>query len=326
MENERESIIIGYLQGRLHGKEQDDFYAWLDEDPAHKRLFFEVKAVYDACRPLLLAEETERSWQRLLKKRARRGAPFRVTLFRISAYAAVALLAAAITSLLFLYGGDEKTPHVTSYVGGDGLEADMVVLPDGSRVRLGSQTTFSYDDRYGAADRVVHLVGEAYFEVAKQADKPFIVRTKEQDIEALGTKFNVSAYPTDSLLTTTLLEGSVRLTSATLGNPVLLSPDEQLVYNRNTHATTLHKVDAGQFVSWTTGYYYFPEQSLSAILYRLGHIYGFTFTVRSEALAGRHFTGTFYRGQSMKDILDIIRLSIPIRYRIDDRRIEIDTI
>jgi len=93
-----------------------------------------------------------------------------------------------------------------AYVGGDGLEADVVVLPDGTRVSLGTRTSFSYDSRYGKSERIVQLEGEAYFEVAKDKDKPFIVKTKEQSIEALGTKFNVSAYPTDSLLTTTLLE------------------------------------------------------------------------------------------------------------------------
>ena len=74
----------------------------------------------------------------------------------------------------------------------------------------------------------MQLEGEAYFEVAKDKDKPFIVKTKEQSIEALGTKFNVSAYPTDSLLTTTLLEGSVLLTTQNLLHPMVLKPNEHL--------------------------------------------------------------------------------------------------
>ena len=81
------------------------------------------------------------------------------------------------------------------------------------------------------------------------------------------------------------------------------------------------RVDAAQYASWTTGYYYFPEQSLEAILYRLSHVYGVRFTVQSEALNRRMFTGTFYRGQSMKEIMEIIRLAIPIRYEIDDHHV-----
>lgn len=172
----------------------------------------------------------------------------------------------------------------------------------------------------------MQLEGEAYFEVAKDKDKPFIVKTKEQSIEALGTKFNVSAYPTDSLLTTTLLEGSVLLTTQNLLHPTVLKPNEQFVYNKRTRSALLQQVDANRFVSWTTGYYYFPEQSLEAILYRLSHVYGVQFTVKSEALNRRTFTGTFYRGQSIKDIMEIIHLSIPIRYKIDDHHVTISEI
>lgn len=198
---------------------------------------------------------------------------------------------------MFIFSSREYDDRITSYVGGDGLEADVVVLPDGTRVSLGTRTSFSYDSRYGKSERIVQLEGEAYFEVAKDKDKPFIVKTKEQSIEALGTKFNVSAYPTDSLLTTTLLEGSVLLTTQNLLHPMVLKPNEQFVYNKRTRSALLQQVDANRFVSWTTGYYYFPEQSLEAILYRLSHVYGVQFTVKSEALKRRTFTGTFYRGR-----------------------------
>lgn len=241
-------------------------------------------------------------------------------------YAAAAMFAAAITSTVFIFSSREYDDRITSYVGGDGLEADVVVLPDGTRVSLGTRTSFSYDSRYGKSERIVQLEGGAYFEVAKDKDKPFIVKTKEQSIEALGTKFNVSAYPTDSLLTTTLLEGSVLLTTQNLLHPTVLKPNEQFVYNKRTRSALLQQVDANRFVSWTTGYYYFPEQSLEAILYRLSHVYGVQFTVKSEALNRRTFTGTFYRGQSIKDIMEIIHLSIPVRYKIDDHHVTISEI
>ena len=314
------------MQGRLQGRSLDDFYAWVNESADNKKLFFETKALYEACAPSRDVSEIHDSWLRLLHKRKSRQRKRFTLLTRISTYAAVAIFAAAITSTVFLTVRPEREAKVTRYFGGDGLGADVVELPDGTQVSLGSRTIFSYDDRYGEADRIVYLEGEAYFEVAKQQDAPFIVKTKEQDIEALGTKFNVMAYPTDSLLTTTLLDGSVLLTMKALPYQTVLKPDEQFVYNRNTRSTSLHHVDASQFVAWTTGYYYFPEQSLEAILYRLSHVYGVTFTVRSDALNHRYFSGTFYRGQSLKDIMEIIHLSIPIRYEIDDHHVTIDEI
>lgn len=269
MENEHSELIIGYLQGRLQGRSLDDFYAWVNESADNKKLFFETKALYEACAPSRGASEIHDSWLRLLDKRKSRQRKRYSLLTRISTYAAAAMFAAAITSTVFIFSSREYDDRITSYVGGDGLEADVVVLPDGTRVSLGTRTSFSYDSRYGKSERIVQLEGEAYFEVAKDKDKPFIVKTKEQSIEALGTKFNVSAYPTDSLLTTALLEGSVLLTTQNLLHPTVLKPNEQFVYNKRTRSALLQQVDANRFVSWTTGYYYFPEQSLEAILYRL---------------------------------------------------------
>lgn len=326
MENEQTELIIGYLQGRLNGRELDGFYAWVNESAENKKLFFETKALYDACATSHDSVNMQESWLRLLDKRELRQHKKHSIWYRISTYAAVAILATAITSTIFLLVESDRKNQITRYVGGDGLGADVVVLPDGTRVCLGSHTTFTYDGHYGKSKRIVHLEGEAYFEVAKQKDKPFIVKTKEQDIEALGTKFNVTAYPSDSLLTTTLLNGSVLLTTQSLERPTILKPDEQFVFNRNSHSSVLRKVDASQFIAWTSGYYYFPQQSLEAILYRLSHVYGATFTVNSDALNQRTFTGTFYRGQSVKDIMEIIHLSIPIRYEIVDQHVTISEI
>ncbi len=326
MENEHSDLIIGYLQGRLQGRSLDDFYVWVNENAENKRLFFETKALYEASLPFHKASEIHDSWLRLLDKRKSRQRKRFSLLIRISTYAAVANIATAITSIAFVFSSREYGTQITSYVGGNGIEADVIVLPDGTRVSLGTQTSFSYDSRYGKSERVVQQEGEAYFEVTKEKNKPFIVKTKEQSIEALGTKFNVSAYPTDSLLTTTLLEGSVLLTTQNLLHPTILKPNEQFIYNKKTQLTILQQVDANQFVSWTTGYYFFPEQSLEAILYRLSHVYGVQFTIESETLSRRTFTGTFYRGQSIKDIMEIIHLSIPIRYKIDDHHVTISEI
>ena len=326
MENEHTRLIISYLQGNLSKEETDLFYNWMNESASNKKLFFEIKAMYDAGRSLGKPLDVGESWQRLLNKKEKTQSLRFNLWYKIASYAAVALIAVAVSSVFFLSYNKTDGGLYSKYIGGDGLEADVVELPDGTQVSLGSKTTFHYDKDFGKDKRIVYLEGEAYFEVAKQKDKPFIVKTAEQDIEALGTKFNVTAYPSDSLLTTTLLEGSVRLTTENKSQHVILKSNQQLVYNRNSHISNIFDVEAKQYTSWTTGYYYFPEQSLKAILYRLSHVYGVQFTVNSERLNRRTFTGTFYRGQSIKDIMEIIHLSIPIRYKIDEHHVTISEI
>lgn len=326
MKEDVSELIIGYLQGRLNKQEVSKFYTWVNEEAENKRLFFETKAVYDACIASVREEDMKESWMRLLRKKEGTLMYKRFFRYHIGSYAAVALVAVALTSAYFILFAKEDGEQLTRYIGGDGLEADVVELPDGTHVSLGSKTTFHHDANYGKKDRIIYLEGEAFFEVAKEKDKPFIVKTKEQDIEALGTKFNVTAYPHDSLLTTTLLQGSVLLTTAEIERKDILSPDEQLIYNRKTHSSVVQKVDAEQYISWTTGYYYFPEQSMEAILYRLSHVYGVQFEIASKELNNRVFSGTFYRGQSIKNIMEIISLSVPIKYKIDDRHVTITEI
>lgn len=323
MENEHTRLIISYLQGNLSKEETDLFYNWVNESTSNKKLFFEIKAMYDAGSSLDKSLDAGESWQRLLDKREKTRS-FRFNLwYKIASYAAVALIAVAVSSVFFLSHNKADDGLYSKYIGGDGLEADVVELPDGTYVSLGSKTTFHYDKDFGKEKRVVYLEGEAYFDVAKQKDKPFIVKTAEQDIEALGTKFNVMAYPTDSLVITTLLEGSVRLMTLGGGRETILRPDQQFIYNRNRKTASLNYVDARQYTSWTTGYYYFSEQTLDAILDRLSHVYGAEFTVLSKSLNKRTFTGTFYRGESIKDIMEVINLSVPIKYKIDKRHVTI---
>lgn len=323
MENEHTRLIISYLQGNLSKEETDLFYNWMNESASNKKLFFEIKAMYDAGRSLGKPLDVGESWQRLLNKKEKTQSLRFNLWYKIASYAAVALIAVAVSSVFFLSYNKTDGGLYSKYIGGDGLEADVVELPDGTQVSLGSKTTFHYDKDFGKNKRIVYLEGEAYFEVAKQKDKPFIVKTAEQDIEALGTKFNVMAYPTDSLVITTLLEGSVRLMTLGGGRETILRPDQQFIYNRNRKTASLNYVDARQYTSWTTGYYYFSEQTLDAILDRLSHVYGAEFTVLSKSLNKRTFTGTFYRGESIKDIMEVINLSVPIKYKIDKRHVTI---
>nr|WP_129731313.1 FecR domain-containing protein [Parabacteroides goldsteinii] len=323
MENKHTELIIGYLQSNLSKEETDLFYDWVNESASNKELFFEIKAMYDTGTSMGKPLNVDESWLHLLNKKENSQSRRLRLWYQIGSYVAVALIAVAISFVFFFSSRDVDNGLYSRYIGGDGLEADVVELPDGTQVSLGSKTTFHYDKDFGKKQRIVYLEGEAYFDVAKQKDKPFIVKTKEQDIEALGTKFNVMAYPLDSLVITTLLEGAVRLTTLGIDRQAILQPNQQFVYNRNRKSISLNRVDAQQYTSWITGYYYFSEQTLESILDRLSHVYGAQFTIQSKDLNKRTFTGTFYRGESIKDIMEVINLSVPIKYKIDKRHVTI---
>jgi len=296
----------------------EEFYNWIFDSPENKKLFFESKAIFESCSPHKDIIDIDKSWERLLDKKYGSQIPISNLWKNIRNYAATACIAIALTSASFIFFQHDTVSPIAEYVGGNGIEADIVILPDGTRVNVGSKTTFRCSPDYNNKNRVVYLEGEAMFEVAKQKDKPFIVKVQGQEIEALGTKFNVMAYPSDSIFTTTLLEGSISLITQNISKTAILTPNQQFTYNRNNNEAIITNVDASLYTSWVNGYYYFPNQTFQSILSRLSNVYGVKFEIKSEKLKNKKFTGTFYRGQNIQDILEIINISIPIKYEIKE--------
>ncbi len=182
----------------------------------------------------------------------------------------------------------EQEEQVVQFIGKDGLEVDQLILPDGTEISLGTQTTLTYRADYGKKERVVELDGEAFFNVEKVEGKSFKVKIRDSEIEVLGTQFNVNAYSWDSIYTTTLLEGKIKWMEASRTDPVFLTANQQFRYNRNLKTGNLSHVDARQYTKWVEGYYYFPGQDMETILHRLSNLYGVRFTVQSESLKNRN--------------------------------------
>ena len=326
-----ESILMNYLRGGCNDEECQQVELWCEEAPENRQILEQLYyTLFVGDRMAVMdAVDTEASLTKFksLVREKEKKAKRRSISVRWGRYASAT--AAFLAGLVFAGGiawgllSNKLSDYTVMTTGG---QRAQTVLPDGSKVWLNASTKLIYRNSFWSTDRQIDLSGEAYFEVARDKHAPFIVNTKHIKTCVLGTKFNVMAYSMDSLVITTLLEGSVRLTSAHLSEKITLHPNEQFTYNRNTKVSSLQKVDARQFVSWTSGYYYFPGQSLEVILDRLSHVYGVKFTVLSEDLYKKTFTGTFYRGQSIKDIMEIVNLSIPIKYKIDDRHITVSEI
>ena len=312
MENEHSELIIGYLQGRLQGRSLDDFYAWVNESADNKKLFFETKALYEACAPSRGASEIHDSWLRLLDKRKSRQRKRYSLLTRISTYAAVAMFAAAITSTVFIFSSREYDDRITSYVGGDGLEADVVVLPDGTRVSLGTRTSFSYDSRYGKSERIVQLEGEAYFEVAKDTTLRFIVKAGEMEVEALGTTFNVKAYQEDGELTTTLFEGKVRTSVGK--DEVILKPDESLSFDKSSRRMIVSDDLAAYARMWKDNELVFKGATMEEVAVMLDRLYNVKVRFTSEKVKHYRFSGVI-KNNSLDNVIELISLTAPIMYK-----------
>ena len=185
------------------------------------------------------------------------------------------------------------------------------------RVYLNSESSLSYPSRFNGDFRKVTLSGEAYFEVAKDPEKKFILSTTHQSqIEVLGTCFNVEAYEQNTEVITTLIEGKVDfMFEKDAGvKHVFLSPREKLVYDSETDKVHLYKTSGKSELAWKDGEVVLDNTPLEEALWMLEKRYSVKFVIKNEKLKNSSFTGTF-TNQRLEKILEYFKVSSKIRWQ-----------
>ena len=206
-----------------------------------------------------------------------------------------------------LYAGDMEYNEIVVEKGG---RANTLLLSDGSKIILNASTRFKYPTSVNGDERVVHLEGEAYFEVAKNHSKPFIVKLKNQQITVLGTSFNIQAFNDDRFSVTTLLSGSILLESFDAQgrkmSSMKLKPNQQARSDNRTGSIFLSETDASISNAWVGGKYRFKDETLVSIVKRLENYYGVNIRLAHDSLRNIRYTGTFSLDQGIQEVLDII--------------------
>jgi len=198
----------------------------------------------------------------------------------------------------------------------------QVTLSDGTKVWLNSETQLKFPVRFPAAERVVELTGEAYFEVAHQAARPFIVSTLQQArIQVYGTRFNINAYEGQSIAVT-LNEGSVSVRKES-GPALMLKPDEQAVIRSGQNEMAKLGVDAAQFSAWKDGMLVFDNMSLGDVTVLLSRWYDVTFEFENDRIRQYRFTADIKRYATFRDVLRFFEKTNQIAFAIDGRTIRI---
>jgi transmembrane sensor len=194
-----------------------------------------------------------------------------------------------------------------------------ITLPDGSKVWLNSQSKLTYTASFNIKKRELQLDGEAYFEVAHNPKKPFIVRSRDIAVEALGTAFGVKAYNEDNLISSILMRGKVRVT--TPDGEAILAPNERIMYNKSTHKKVQNTVtNATDFTGWIHNELRFENESLGDIAITIQRIYNVDVVFASVQLKNQRYTGTI-NNNSLESVLNIISLTSPISFQIKNQQV-----
>lgn len=191
-----------------------------------------------------------------------------------------------------------------------------VVLPDGSKVWINSDSKLSYGNRFNQKERILSLEGEAYFEVTQDKERPFIVETNELAVRALGTSFNVKSYEDEKMASAVLMTGKVEVTTSK--DCLVLNPNDIILFNKETGRIEKSSVDnAGDYINWKYNTFSFNGETFESIVHTLERYYNIRIIFESEALKKYRFTGT-PDNTSLESILQILSLTSPLSYEVKD--------
>lgn len=201
-----------------------------------------------------------------------------------------------------------RTPRAGEY---------KVVLPDGTKVWLNASSYLSFPQNFDGNERRVQLKGEAYFEVAHQPSKPFIVSFNDTEVKVLGTHFNINTYGNTSK--TTLLEGSVSISEG--GHQTLLKPGQEALIEQGE--IEVQKTEVYKSIAWKEGVFYFKEDSIKEILDQISRWYDVEIVYQGKP-SQQAITGNIRRQATLNQVLDMLGTLTNAKFNLTDRIVTVN--
>ena len=320
-----EKIIRDYFNGQLTEDEEVNLMDWMKSDETNKAFFFRIKETLrpeEMKHPLLQSSYNELRGRLLLNWQFQTQVFNRVRRFQLSFSKIAAMLVVALMTgfsfAYFLVGRDVPQNEIVWFetIVPRG-EKSQLVLPDGSKVWVNSESRLSYPSDFMNGDRKLKLTGEAYFEVTKLQSTPLTVETNDYSVRVIGTKFNVMAYPDFNRTETSLVEGKIEIQKGEQGIPV--DPGQIITYAENKF-----KIKEGNTkltTQWKNDVFDFDKITFKELVVRLERWYDVDIEIKNPKLNEIIYSGVFKNEETIWQVLQTFELTLPIRYeRVDFRK------
>ena len=324
-------LAVQYFEGRIRRKDEKLLFEYVGQSEANRTAFRQWEKEWIASG--ITDSNTTKEWETLQRKIRTQEAiipMLGISKTRFSVWRKVAAVAAIV---LLTIGGTLGVRQLSSSLQPETYfvcetpygEKSKVVLSAGTVVWLNAGSTLKYSNKFNTANRKVELNGEGYFEVRRNEKLPFFVKTKDLQLQVLGTKFNFRDYPEDHEVVVSLLEGKVELNNLLKKEKeAILAPDERAILNKTNGRMTVETVTASNASQWTDGYLFFDEELLPDIVKELERSYNVTIRIANDSLNTFRFYGNFVRReQSIQEVLDALASTEKIQYKIEERNITI---
>ncbi len=324
-------LLAKYLSRQCTLSEREKVNHWLNEDSEHRLLLNKLQQQWEGVRvnasSYVIPDKVEvwgKIQDRIRHKVKQVPLYSRSLLIRISGIAAAIALILGF-SLSFLFNSQKDSWQASQFenvIMAPSGQKTQLVLPDGTLVWLNSGSRLSYNYQYSTHDRIVNLEGEAFFDVKKDTQYPFIVKTGTVDVKVHGTAFNVSAYTDEEAIKVALLRGKVSLLSAENQNLLTyLSPDQEAIVSKKSLSCRVESCDAEIEASWHHNLLKFDGDPVEEVWKKLGRWYGVDITLSNVDVSKSYwFT---IKTESLTELLEMINKISPIEYKLDGKEVTI---
>lgn len=311
MEYKIDHIIARVLSGESSSEDILQLSDWLNADHKNKDEFRKLKSYWDAEVSFRNSVAPEITLKKLRDKidfaeKKRRHKKFITIILPMAA--SICLL--IMISTLFYFKKNKEAIEYYTYVTSNNIS--QFTLADGTKVSLNKDSKLTYSNSFGIGSRQVKLEGEGYFEVTKDSSRVFEVKMDQASIKVLGTKFNVKAGPYENSIEATLVEGSIRFESET--QKILLNPNQQLIFNKQTTKIDISNSSPDSVIAWKDNINKYKSRTLKYLMNDLEEKYNVKIVIENSRLVNVVVTGSFGADQTVKEALDVISRSIPMKW------------
>jgi ferric-dicitrate binding protein FerR (iron transport regulator) len=313
-----DNLIVSYLGGKASEDEILKLESWIRESDENQKYFNQLKNIWDATADIPIS--TDRALSKVLKQ-INKDQKSKLSFVQIIQRIAAILFIPLLVSMLWLYSGNNfnSSNSIITYnkaVAAFGTFSELE-LPDGSKVWLNAGSTLQYPDKFSKDNRIVYLVGEAYFEVHSNESIPFLVSTPYFTVKATGTKFNVRAEKNFLTPSVTLIEGKVAVqkNSSDKGNGLitLLQPQQHMTYDTLSGHFTIQTEDPYKHFAWKDGKLVFRNDNISEVARRISLQYNVDIEIKGNEIKKYRYRATF-ENEPLNELLRLLKISSPIDY------------
>ncbi|NDV77968.1 FecR family protein [Dysgonomonas sp. 511] len=311
------NLLYKFFEGLTSIEEEKAIRSWLDSSPENEKSFFKERQIYDAF--ILNSKYTDVQYEEFEGDENKTRKNVRFYLKEFVKIAAVVLVTALGMTYYLSQSDDTDTLLAMQTISVPAGQRMNVILPDGTDIWLNAKTTIKYPVSFNSKERRVYLDGQAYFDVAKNEELPFTVETKQGEVTALGTKFDVLAYSDSEVFETTLMDGKVRV--GLVGKPeqsLILEPNHKSYIDAH-HLASVQVTDFSSY-EWRNGLIGFKNETFENIMKSFEKTYDIKIVIQNPKIGRSSFTGKFRVADGVDYALRVLQRELRFKYKRDTEK------